>query len=229
LVPKPPQSSVAGVSTGSVGAGGGGGGSEASSSFFLPLFFFVDAAPQPAPQSSSAAGSGSAIAVPIVLRSGSVSPKIPFFLSFFPFFTPAVKPVPKLSSATPFVASTLVSDSFSSSRLPKSPKSKPEVVVVFFLFFLLPPNDHDEPVSPVSVVAALPNESAMSVVAVSFPKLQVLLAPQLLLPPPPPPHPLNPNPLSFFSVEPKSRSSLGASSLRLMSSKLLVPLVFSGT
>jgi len=98
------------------------------------------------------------------------------------------------------------------------------VAVVFFLFFLLPSKDRVL-LSPESVVVALANESAMSVVPVSFPKLQLLPVFQLLVPVLP--QALNPNSLSFFSVAPKSRSSFGASSLRSILSKLLIPLMFS--
>ena len=224
LVPKPGHSSAA-AGSGAAGFGGGGGG--VSSSAFLPFFlsFLAVEVPHPPPHVSSITGLGSASAVPIVDSSGSpiVSSNVFFFLVFLSFL-PLPK-VPQPSSTTALFSPAFPSSSPSSLRAPKSPKSKSEVVV-FFLFFLLPPNDHTLPLSPVSGVSfvVLGNESAISVVPVLAPKLQSPPVFQLLLF-----HPLKaPNVLSFLSLEPKSRSSFGVSS-RLISSKLLMPLVLSGT
>ena len=223
LVPKPGHSSIAAGSGAVVACVGG---SEVSSSPFFPFFlsFLAVEAPHPPPHVSSTTGLGSASAVPIVDISGSptVSSNVFFFFVFLSFL-----PLPKVPqpSSTLALLSSVFSSSSSSLRAPKSPKSKSEVVV-FFLFFLLPLNDHALPVSPVSGVSfvVLAKESAMSVVPALAPKLQSPPVFQLPLF-----HPPNaPNVLSFLSLEPKSRSSFGVSS-RLISSKLLVPLVLSGT
>ena len=143
-----------------------------------------------------------------------------FLLSCFP---DGAKPVAHLSSPPLFCAGSSCS-SCVSPRAPKFPKSKPDDAV--FLFFLLPPNDHESSTPSSNVFLVLLFVSVASAPPRLVPPISHLLGAFQLLPQPPNPKP-DPVPLVPVSV-PKLRSSLGVSS-RLTSSKLLVkPLKAAG-
>ena len=214
LVPNPPQSSVTLVSA---GAGGGGGGEAGvRSSPFLP-FFLSFLAPPHAPQVSSTAGVGSSVATPIVLtsmRSFPTSPATLFFLLFLSFLP--VPNAPQSSAASAFFASAFASSSLDSSRLSKLPKSKPDDVVFFLVFFLFP---KDQALLSASSIVV----SAMSFVPASAAEKSHVFPPVSHLLPQPP----KPKSLLVSLPVPKLRSIFGTSASRLMSSNSLVPLAFS--
>ena len=223
--PKVPHPSSPVVSSGAAGGGGGTSftGGLTSVIPFFPFFasFLEEAAPQP-PQLVSPVATGSDKDKSIMAGSGALIasspvPFLPFFLSFLPT---DIKP-PQSSSSSALVSSTAGSSSFISFS-PQSLKSNPDVVV-FFLFFLLPPKDHtlDSAASPVvalvSLTAFSPDTSASTPSAIL--KSHLLPVFQLL------PQPPNPKPevLSLLSAPPKLRSSWGTdSSRRFISSNILV-------